>query len=284
MTRAKARLHLVSTKSIKESRGDGDYLSTSNFTDFLSLKDMPVKNYEQSELSIGDDRIVKTVELTGGRQSLTDLIFKNLTFEYPFEVDVGLPLKASVTSVNARNREALEANLDKQRKAPHLLNPEELLAEGTAYHKFLELCDFNDKNANNQLIRLLNEGKISKEQAEKLNAELLNKILALPVWDSLNGYKLYKEQPFLTTFTARELYGEDSDAEILVQGIIDLIAVKDGKVILVDYKTSDHTAERLKADYSTQLLLYKKAIEKCLNLIVERSYILSLKNGVLVEL
>ena len=29
---------------------------------------------------------------------------------------------------------------------------------------------------------------------------------------------------------------------------------------------------------------YKKAIEKCLNLIVERSYILSLKNGVLVEL
>ena len=284
MTRAKARLHLVSTKSIKESRGDGDYLSTSNFTDFLSLKDMPVKNYEQSELSIGDDRIVKTVELTDGRQSLTDLIFKNLTFEYPFEVDVGLPLKASVTSVNARNREALEANLDKQRKAPHLLNPEELLAEGTAYHKFLELCDFNDKNANNQLIRLLNEGKISKEQAEKLNAELLNKILALPVWDSLNGYKLYKEQPFLTTFTARELYGEDSDAEILVQGIIDLIAVKDGKVILVDYKTSDHTAEKLKADYSTQLLLYKKAIEKCLNLIVERSYILSLKTGELVEI
>ena len=100
----------------------------------------------------------------------------------------------------------------------------------------------------------------------------------------LKGYKLYLEQPFLTNFTARELYGDDTDAPILIQGIIDLIAVKDGKAILVDYKTSAHSAERLKKDYSMQLSLYKKAIEKCLNLEVEKSYILSLITGELVEM
>ena len=105
-----------------------------------------------------------------------------------------------------------------------------------------------------------------------------------------NSYKYYitfwifEQYAFLTNFTARELYGEDSDAPILIQGIIDLIAVKDGKVILVDYKTSSHSREQLKKDYSMQLSLYKKAIEKCLNLVVENTYILSLITGELVEM
>ncbi|MBR2336493.1 MAG: UvrD-helicase domain-containing protein [Clostridia bacterium] len=284
MTRAKVRLHLVTTKEIKERHGDGDYLSTTSFTDFLSLKDMPVKNYTQSELSLSGDTLVKTVELTLGRQSLVELIFKNLSFEYPYIADIGLPLKASVTSVNTRQREKTENISDPHRKKPHLEEQTDLLAQGTAYHKFLQLCDFEDKNGNNQLIRLLNSEKLTEEEAKMLDVALLDKILSLPVWDSLKGYTLYREQPFLTTFTARELYGESSDAKVLVQGIIDLIAVKDGKVILIDYKTSDHQAERLRADYSTQLLLYKKAIEKCLDLVVEKSYILSLKNGELVEM
>ncbi|MBR2384141.1 MAG: UvrD-helicase domain-containing protein [Clostridia bacterium] len=284
MTRAKARLHLVTTKEVKENRGEGDYLSTNSFTDFLSLGDMPVKCYAQSELSFGEDKLVKTVELTTDKQSLVDLICENLSFEYPFSLDLGLPLKASVTSINARNREMQnEENLVKRRK-PHFVNEEDLLAKGTAYHKFLELCDFEDKNVNKQLISLLNDGKMHKEDIEILDVCLLDKIVALPIWDKLKGYKLYREQPFLTTFTARELYGENSDAEILVQGIIDLIAVKDGKVILVDYKTSAHSAEQLKKDYSMQLSLYKKAIEKCLNLAVEKTYILSLITGELVEM
>ena len=88
----------------------------------------------------------------------------------------------------------------------------------------------------------------------------------------------------MTHFTARELYGDDTDAKILVQGIIDLLAVKDGKVILVDYKRSDHSADRLKKDYQTQLSLYKKAVEKCLNLMVEKTFILAIPQGLIVEI
>ena len=112
---------------------------------------------------------------------------------------------------------------------------------------------------------------------------MLGKILSHSLWDRLKGYKLYKEQPFLSTFTANELYGVDSLAEILIQGIIDLMAVKENEVILVDYKTSDHDATRLKKEYKTQLLLYKKAIEKGLKLTVKEVYILSLKTGELIS-
>lgn len=284
MTRAKVRLHLVTTKEVKAVHKENDYLSTVNFTDFLSLKDMPVQSHAQSELSLGEDRTVKTVKLTAGKQSLIDLIYKNLTFTYPYETDVGLPLKSSVTTVNARHREEQAPVLGDARKKPHFESEEDVLAKGTAYHKFLEVCDLSNKNANNQLISLLNDGKLEKEDVKMLDPNLLDKILALPIWDKLDGYKLYREQPFLTNFTARELYGEDSDAPILIQGIIDLIAVCGDKAILVDYKTSAHTAEQLKKDYSMQLNLYKKAIEKCLNLVVENTYILSLITGELVEI
>ena len=195
-----------------------------------------------------------------------------------------LPLKSSVTTVNSRHRETQERLKDDNAKKPHFAFEDDLLKKGTAYHKFLEVCDLEDKNAGNQLIRLLNDGLLAKEEVESLDATLLNKILALPIWEELKGYKLYREQPFLTTFTARELYGEDTDAPILIQGIIDLLAVKNGKVILVDYKTSAHSPERLKKDYFMQLSLYKKAVEKCLDLTVEKSYILSLITGELVEI
>ena len=87
----------------------------------------------------------------------------------------------------------------------------------------------------------------------------------------------------MSDFTAQELYGENSDAKILVQGIIDLLAVDGEKAIIIDYKLSSHSEERLKKDYATQLKIYKMAVEKTLKLKVEKTYILSLKTGSLIE-
>ncbi len=286
-TRAKARLHLVSTKAVQEERNDENFILTTSFTDFLSLKDMPTVVHDQASLINSDDFSQKEVKLAEGRQTLTDLIYKNLTFTYPHQADTLLPVKSSVTTVNGRHNEKLKGEVKvESKKTVHIENVEDVdaTAIGTAYHRFLETCDLTDKNANNQLINLLSSGKLTREQSKLLDANLLEKILSLPVWERLDGYKLYKEQPFITSFTARELYGEDSDGEILVQGIIDLLAVKDGKVVIVDYKTSDHSAERLKRDYEMQLSLYKKAVEKCLKLQVEKTFILSLKTGELIEL
>ena len=145
------------------------------------------------------------------------------------------------------------------------------------------MCDFNAKNADNQLIDLLNSGKLSQDEVKLLDSSLLYKILSLPLWDRLEEYKLYKEQPFITEFSARELYGEDSDAQILVQGIIDLLAVKENSAIIIDYKLSSKNEDSLAKDYQTQLKLYKMAVEKGLNLKVENTYILSLKTGQMIE-
>ena len=55
--------------------------------------------------------------------------------------------------------------------------------------------------------------------------------------------------------------------EVLVQGIIDLFYfTKDDKLVLVDYKTDKNINEQILKDrYTTQLQLYKQALEKTYN-------------------
>jgi ATP-dependent exoDNAse (exonuclease V) beta subunit len=247
---------------------------------------MPVRVHEQGEDSQGEFLEQRKVLLSEGKKSLTQIIKESLNFKYAYAVDTTLPVKSSVTSINSRqNQKDTAPELFEKRQVKHVdvLKQEENTKIGTAYHHFLEVCDFNAKNADNQLIDLLNCEKLSQDEIELLDANLLNRILALPLWDRLKEYKLYKEQPFITEFSARELYGEDSDAQILVQGIIDLLAVKENSAIIIDYKLSSKNEDSLAKDYQTQLKLYKMAVEKGLKLKVENTYILSLKTGQLIE-
>ena len=73
---------------------------------------------------------------------------------------------------------------------------------------------------------------------------------------------------------------KENDENILVQGIIDLYYIdKDGKLVLVDYKTDYVEAGKeneLVEKYKEQLYLYRGALEKALNRKVDRMWIYSL--------
>ncbi len=71
-----------------------------------------------------------------------------------------------------------------------------------------------------------------------------------PVVDTLvNGYTTYRELPFL--------YLQDGT---IVQGIMDLLAVKGTEAIIVDYKTTRLSREDLVQKYRQQLRLYAQAL------------------------
>ena len=86
----------------------------------------------------------------------------------------------------------------------------------------------------------------------------------MSIFGRIKGYKIYKEKYFYNNMPANEIgLSETSKEEILVQGIIDLLAVKDNKGILIDYKLSSIVNdEDLVKTYQKQLELYKAAIEK----------------------
>lgn len=63
--------------------------------------------------------------------------------------------------------------------------------------------------------------------------------------------------------------GESRGGEVLLQGIIDLLAVSGKEAVIYDYKYSRKNAEALKRTYAKQLKLYKYAVEKSLGLNVK---------------
>ena len=65
----------------------------------------------------------------------------------------------------------------------------------------------------------------------------------------VDGYTVYRELPFL--------YQQENT---IVQGIMDLLAVKDNEAIIVDYKTTRMARESLVVKYREQLRLYAQAL------------------------
>ena len=76
-----------------------------------------------------------------------------------------------------------------------------------------------------------------------------------------------------------EVYGNNSDDNILVQGIIDLYYINQyDEIILVDYKTDwiEEGDEQILLDkYAKQLEIYEKALKQALGKPVSKKYIYS---------
>ena len=90
--------------------------------------------------------------------------------------------------------------------------------------------------------------------------------------------EIQKERPFYINIKASELFDEELDEQILVQGIIDLYFIDDaGKLVLVDYKTDSIKEEKeLISKYTKQLQIYKIALETAMKKNVDEVYIYSL--------
>ncbi len=288
MTRAQSKLFLVSSVEPPKIRTDETALSARRFADFFSESDMPTITVERSELkSQFQSEKAKTVEFQSPRPSLVQAMKNHLDFVYPFVSDCSLPVKRSVTELAEKDRAETIRETESGKCDDVFPLDEQTLSDdarktGIAYHKFLELWNFKEKNVDNELIRQLSSGNLSQEQADLLNADALKKIIGNDLFLKLGDFELRKEQPFISKLNAKEV-GYDASADVLVQGVIDLLAVKGNKAIIIDYKASRKNAAALLKTYRPQLALYKKAIEKTLKLSVEKTLLLNLFSGELIE-
>ena len=120
----------------------------------------------------------------------------------------------------------------------------------------------------------------------------MSKILAFTKSDIAKELKeakeIYKEKPFYINVPAREIYEENCDENILVQGIIDLYYIdKDDNLKLLDYKTDyvePGNEQELVKKYSKQLELYKEALEEALDKKVQNVYIYSVYLEKVIEI
>lgn len=132
-----------------------------------------------------------------------------------------------------------------------------------------------------QLVAKLEAKKIiTSKEAEAININKVYQFTKSNLWEEMiHASEVYREKPFYINIPVKELYEQDLEEKILVQGIIDLyyITEKD-ELVLVDFKTDfvENKDEKILVEkYNTQLNLYKRALESAMNRKVDKIYIYS---------
>ncbi len=281
MTRAKNRLYLLCAakekktgieQPFKEKRFPLPGTFANKYSDLFALSDMRWEfTGDNIELTSPEPR---KVLIGNADPALTKRISSALSFSYPGGADVGLPLKRSVTAA---------AHFDEEDSAMFEYAPiyggasEE---KGTAYHKFLELCDFS-KDPESELNRLIAAHSFENGGEKLIDKARLKAIMKMPVFKLLNGFTLYREQPFTcympASFTES---GYGGNGKVLVQGIIDLLAVKGDEAVILDYKfTSLKNDEDLVKRYKKQMFFYAYAVENVLKKRVKEVWLVNIYAG-----
>ena len=106
---------------------------------------------------------------------------------------------------------------------------------------------------------------------EFLKSGLLSRILA--------SDRVLREKRFIIEVPINDIYenvDEFSDEKVMIQGACDCAFEEDGKLVVIDYKTDlIDSEEEFREKYSSQVLLYKKALELCTGLEVKQTLLYS---------
>ena len=205
-------------------------------------------------------------------------IKKNLAFVYQNQADCTLPLKSNVTaSLKLENEEQPLTYVMFDEQSPDI-------AKGNVAHKILELLDFSKKEQfAKQVEMMVNSDVITKEQVDSVNLTRIENALNNPAFSLIEKCALYREKQFLVSVPANVILDTASTEPIVVQGIIDLLAIDKEETFVFDYKYSSLDDKSLVVKYKKQLDLYAYAVEKVLKVKVKKKVIVNLFTGSAVQ-
>ena len=121
---------------------------------------------------------------------------------------------------------------------------------------------------------------ITQKQAEAININKVYQFTKSSIWDEMtHAHLVQRKKAFYISVPAKEIYHEEIEENILVQGVIDLFYINaQNELVLVDFKADyveDRNEQVLVDKYDVQLKLYKRALEDALHRKVNKVYIYS---------
>ena len=239
-------------------------------------------------------------------------IVETLEYEYKYKNATTIPTKTSVTEIKTWHQIAARAKKEptpncrgakkeptpncregKKRTDPQLpkflQNDEEIkitnAEKGTLIHLCMQKLDLTKRTYTfddvKELVAKLETKKIiTPKEAEAININKVYQFTKSKIWsEMLQAKEVQREKPFYINIPAKEIYDEELEENVLVQGIIDLYYINNaGELVLVDFKT-DYVENRdagiLIDKYKVQLDLYKRALIQALGRNVDKVYIYS---------
>ena len=155
---------------------------------------------------------------------------------------------------------------------------------GTAIHAFMQSVPFDGPAPDlaAEVRRQTELQLLDPALAGKLDLDAVRPFFESAVWRRIRLAKqILREEPFITALPAAEItpaagQGSAAAAEVLVQGIADLVLVFDEHAEILDYKTDrSRDAQFYVDEYAAQLRLYRRAFAQRLSVPVTKLTIYS---------
>jgi len=213
----------------------------------------------------------------------TKSISKFLEFDISKQVK-NIPLKNSVSEFAFDENSSLNFSPNNLTYAEHLT--EKASDVGTLYHSLLERINFSQIGMIDDL-----EYFISTNFSEE-DVKILKKIGFNNIYENIKLLNektkdckhILKEQKFVMYVPYSLVTSEDISDKILIQGIIDLVVIKENEILLIDYKLSKKSNIALKEKYKKQLFLYEMALKNKYRNLDIKKYILNLNGKEFIEI
>ena len=273
------------------------------------------------------DKIIKLLNEKECNQQLLENIKDKIEYEYQNKLSTAIPTKSSVTKIKQMKEKQVGVDIESLEDTEIIEEPKEItknsaecLAQqknkeitfekpkflqeekdikitsaqkGTLIHLCMQKLNPKEEYDLQKIKELIQELQlkqiITEKEVEAINLYKILEFTKSNIWEELKTAKeIYQEKPFYINVPAKQIYEQDIEENILVQGIIDLYYIdKDDKLVLLDYKT-DYVKKgkenELVQKYKKQLDLYKEALEQSLNKQVDKVYIYSVYLGKEIEL
>lgn len=161
---------------------------------------------------------------------------------------------------------------------------------GTANHKFMQYANFDFESVERERDRLVASGMLTSREGLAVETDKIERFFESELAKQMkNADELYREYKFATLVKVGsfrdDLPKELQNEEVLIQGIADCVYVKNGKIVIVDYKTDRVKDENeLIGRYSAQVETYAKALTKCFDMPVEKTVLYSFALGKEIEI
>ena len=212
--------------------------------------------------------------------ALLDTLRQSFAWHSPRAPLQKIPAKVSVSAVaHAARPVALERPAFLQKSG--LTGAE----RGTAIHAFMQSVPFDGPapDLDAEVQRQIDARLLDPDLADKLDLDRVRPFFESAVWRRIRHAKaVLREEPFITALPAAQITPEagECEAEVLVQGIADLVLVYDDHAEILDYKTDrSRDASFYIEEYAAQLRLYRRAFAQRLAVPVTKLTIYSFTLG-----
>ncbi|SDJ87917.1 helicase-exonuclease AddAB subunit AddA [Sediminibacillus albus] len=247
--------------------------------------------------------------VTGTDMAMDEKVSSRLSYTYPFTNASHYRAKQTVTELK-RQREVKDEyssdQLVQRHKAPIVRRPRFMQKEkqltaaerGSAMHTVMQHLPLDKKWTSSELSEyvqgLVTKEILTQEEADVINLAAIERFFETEMGTLLvNAEQVTREVPFSLSINAKEVYAdwqEDTNEQVLVQGVIDCIIPSEGGWIILDYKSDAIDGEvtpqikkKLMERYQVQLSLYAQALEQIWKQPVTQKYLYFFNGPLLVE-